>query len=366
MGELILHIGIPKTGTTSLQRFFSDNREVLARNGVDYLQFTPQQKEAFAKWRNGCFLSRYCRALASREPISNRVSDFEENYKRLADALKGDRRILLSDENFTTFSAMAYEGRTDPEKYWRELSYIVNELGVTNTTLILYLRRQDKYVVSQWKEAVKNGHTRNNSKDYLNQPHISCRLDYASMLDAIKDSFIGPANVIVRSYDQVVSSNNNLYHDFCKSLGIAWDSDFRIPMGKNNESISFDMTEALRTCKYGGIGRSIEEKRVRNRLAVALCRKHPDPNGTTVFSPEEAAALMEQYRAENCRIEEEYYDNKRLFSDEYREGTVWHPNKLRIAKYRFAFLCPELSLKLCSGSRRIRHIINKVFDCNNI
>ena len=46
MGELILHIGTRKTGTTALQKFFYDNREALLRNGVDYVQFTRQKKRS--------------------------------------------------------------------------------------------------------------------------------------------------------------------------------------------------------------------------------------------------------------------------------------------------------------------------------
>ena len=34
--EYILHIGLPKTGSTSLQRALSDNRESLRRHGVIY------------------------------------------------------------------------------------------------------------------------------------------------------------------------------------------------------------------------------------------------------------------------------------------------------------------------------------------
>ncbi len=34
--ELYLHIGTEKTGTTSVQKFFRANREVLAQNGIIY------------------------------------------------------------------------------------------------------------------------------------------------------------------------------------------------------------------------------------------------------------------------------------------------------------------------------------------
>ena len=346
MSELILHIGTPKTGTTSLQNFFFDNREALVKRGVDYVQFTPQKRDVIARWRNGCFLSRYCRALHSEQPIGNQVSDYEENYQRLVNALKNNKRVLLSDENFFAFSTMACKGQIDPVKYWRGLARIIKELGVESTTLIIYLRRQDECAVAMWKEAVKNGFSNKSIEDYINRPYIKCRLDYASNLDAIKEAFKDSGKIIVRSYNQVASSSTAIYHDFCESLDIAWDSDFKIPEGKRNESISFDMVEALRKCKYGGAGHAREEKRVRNMLAVTLSSKHKDPRGMTIFLPGEAKALMEQHLEGNRRIEKEYFDNQSLFSDEFIEGSPWHPNRLRIAGYRAAFICPKLLLKV--------------------
>ena len=163
------------------------------------------------------------------------------------------------------------------------------------------------------------------------------RLNYASILNAIKNYFKDQAKIIVRSYDQVSSSSENKFHDFCESLGIAWDDYYIIVENKLNMSISFDMAEALRTCKYGTLESSLEKKRVRSRLSVVLCKNHLDFKNTSIMSAEEKEALMEQYQEGNHIISEEYYGNKNLFSETLTEGTIWHPNRLRIFMYRFAF-----------------------------
>ena len=154
MGELILHIGTRKTGTSALQKFFKYNREALLRNGVDYVQFTRQKALTFLTSRNGVFLTEYFRALVLQEEANNRVSDFEENYNRLANALKGEQRVLISDENFSNYEYMSDGVQYDMEKFWREAARAVKELGSSKTTVIVYLRRQDEYVLSNWKEKV--------------------------------------------------------------------------------------------------------------------------------------------------------------------------------------------------------------------
>ena len=360
MGELILHIGMRKTGTTALQRFFVDNREALLRNGVDYVQFTPQHKEAFSSQRNGVFLKKYCLALASKIDINSQVDDFEENYRRLTDALAGSKRVLLSDEDYSAVTNVTYSMEVDPNDYWRTMARVVSELGAENITLIVYLRRQDEYVVSHWKEMVKDGYTGKSFQEYLGRPGIKNELDYKSMLDIISNSFGTSAKIIVRSYHQVDSSLECIHRDFCKTLEIPWDSDYKLPRNKINESLPFDMTEALRTCKYGMFGHSSQkDRRIRKDLASVLSKKHPDPKGTTVYLQGEAEALMERYSDGNRSIQEQYFDNKSLFSEEYNEGMLWHPNRVRIAMYRFAFICPKMTLKLYSGKRKLVQIIKR-------
>ena len=86
--------------------------------------------------------------------------------------------------------------------------------------------------------------------------------------------------------------NNNISTEnpLCYSTG----NYYTIPEERLNEAISFDMTEALRTCKLGCPGRSVEEKGGRRRLAVMLCRNHPDSKCTTIFFPGEAESLMKK------------------------------------------------------------------------
>lgn len=345
MGELILHIGVPKTGTTSLQGFFELNRDALRKQGVDYVEFTRQQSELVQISRNGCFLNRYCRALTSHEELSDQVSDFEENYKRLAEALEGDQRVLLSDENFYGFSSWPYKGDYTPEMYWQELDRVVSKMGASRILVVIYLRRQDELAVSQWKERVKNGYFIGSIQEFLMRPDAKKRLEYINVLDAIRSVMKTPTQISVRSYEWAAKNGDGLFHDFCEAAGIEWDSGFVLPR-RRNESISFDMVRALQKSSYGGRKHSKEEKRLRNQLASALSRLHPDPKGTGILSVDEREKIMEEYADVNRRIEEQYFNGNKLFSEEIKDGPMWRPNILRIIQYRLAFACPGLSERI--------------------
>lgn len=356
MGELILHIGTRKTGTTSLQKFFSDNRDALAGNGVDYVQFTPQLDGTTGTYLNGDFLKKYCLAMASQGEVSSLVTDFEDNYRHLTDALQGNKRVLLSDEGFAAVKHSFNHREIWFEEFWRELAHIIKELGPSKTTFIIYLRRQDEYIISSWKERIKGGYTDKTIREYLCRQNTNYEMDYKTRLDAIRESFGSSAKIIVRSFNQIPSSSDGIYRDFCETLEIPWCDDYKLPETRLNSSLSFDMTEALRTskCVMDGDG-----GRIRRRLARQLSKRHPDPKGTTILTAREAAPLMEQYRAGNHSIEEKYFDNKILFSDEFQEGPLWHPNKLRIAWCRLALHCPQLFLKIHSGCERMKSFLSK-------
>lgn len=91
MKTLYLHIGIPKTGTTSIQHFCHENRDILSSNGYFYPDF-PFEYIYIGKYRNGSFLeTRY----VDREGI--RHTDIEEEYFKKG--LEIIRELFMQHDN---------------------------------------------------------------------------------------------------------------------------------------------------------------------------------------------------------------------------------------------------------------------------
>ncbi|MGZ8369959.1 MAG: hypothetical protein ACXWVH_02770, partial [Caulobacteraceae bacterium] len=124
---LVLHIGTHKTGTSSSQRFFAKNAFELAQLGVRYLE----------TGRDGG-LNHHLLGWAARDDIDyalwERVrGEISENSARIH---------LISSESFW-FS--------DPAKV---RSQIPQDQPIT---IVAYVRRQDKYLQSLYKQAVVGG-----------------------------------------------------------------------------------------------------------------------------------------------------------------------------------------------------------------
>lgn len=141
MGELILHIGTTKTGTSSLQRFLSDNRQELLAHGVLYPIFTDQPRRPSVV--NAFFLNKYCLALAKGRNPHGLVNDIEANLELLTRSLSGREQVLLSDENMSLDPAWISKGTSWEEPFWHTLAATLSEAGARNVTIVVYLRRQD-------------------------------------------------------------------------------------------------------------------------------------------------------------------------------------------------------------------------------
>ena len=97
MKTLYLHIGTPKTGTTSLQHFCTENAEILQQKGYMYPLF-PHKFKKTNIMRNAFFLSYKAyhqdgsRNMIEEESIYRQGMDFVLNTFRNTD------NIILSDE----------------------------------------------------------------------------------------------------------------------------------------------------------------------------------------------------------------------------------------------------------------------------
>ncbi len=340
MGELILHIGMPKTGTTALQQFFFRNRRRLKAHGVDFPIFT-RQAEA-PQVQNGSFLNRYCQNLSKGKDPNSEVADLEANLKRLSECLGSGNRVLLSDELISLFSSRLPSATQTHTPYWPNMIRLLDEAGADKVTVVVYLRRQDDWVSSHWRQGVKTGHRSMALADFCASRIAQRSMNYAGLLAATEEAFGQKGRIVVRRYDRSSFRGGDIYRDFCTAAGIPWDDGYRIPPLEENASLTFDVAEAMRAFADAAPPKSSLRMDVLRPLALKLSREAPDSRGTTPFDEEATCALMEPYLEGNRQISERYLDGEPLFSGEYGGRPVWVPNEGRIAECRAAF---EVAIK---------------------
>lgn len=135
-GEVLLHIGLPKTGTTALQAALAEARPALRRHGVVY----PGQE--WSHWRPTAAILRM-RRVGSPEGGLNRADSGEwEEFVREVEESPPQLRRVVSSELLC---------RADPD----QIDRIVGSFG--QVRVVVGLRRLDAQVVSAWQQRVKAG-----------------------------------------------------------------------------------------------------------------------------------------------------------------------------------------------------------------
>lgn len=211
--DLYLHIGQPKSGTSSLQDFLAQERDRLNKQGFFY----PRLREV----DNGNAhhaLSYELRESTEKglrmkpHDISRDAAVWEQLAKQVE--LTSCRRVILSSEDFYFLDQTSRLRRSAVALLADRLKPLFGSI-----TVVAYLRRQDQHVESWCNELIKFG---------LNQSTLdmasladtlpACHSDYRSLRDRWVRQF-GEQAVIFRPFQRDRLKNGSVVDDFCDFIG---------------------------------------------------------------------------------------------------------------------------------------------------
>ncbi|MCD7715798.1 MAG: hypothetical protein LUI39_05015 [Lachnospiraceae bacterium] len=365
MKTLYLHIGTPKTATSSVQLFCRKNRPQLHRYGYEF-PILLQKYPLVGHDRNGHFLVDSSPKLDGNGRIENTEDDTpkrrEIRRKHLAAGMKAvhkafDRydNVILSDESL--WLSLNYNQRNpldilcgDAQEYGYRIKVIV------------YLRRQDQFVISRWNQLIKEGAVSQTFQEYLDdlltrRPLI---VDYAESLDRIAAK-IGKENVIVRRFEPSTWVGGSVYTDFMDAISLAPDAPVKPLKKAANTSLTLNFVEIQRQ-----INASTD---ISNARKSFLCyflrkasRKHEEHSGYGAFSTEETREFLARYEEGNARLAKEYLGEEgSLFSPVIKETRKWTPDNEYMEEDR-NFFSQEIS-KASHGlplwEYRCKHLIKE-------
>ncbi|WP_417257606.1 hypothetical protein [Celeribacter sp.] len=189
--KLILHIGTPKTGSTSLQHTLFAHRDQLSARGIHWADSTrPPRAEAPRHSSLSYAVRRSPRKWAAEREVI--LADFDAS---------GLDTLLLSDEVLSECGAKA-------------IARLAEFAAPFETTVICYLRRQDYFVESLWNQYCGEGRRETRSiRKFATAREIRNQLDYVAMLDPW--SKVGTVRAL--SYD---AEKFALVQNFLDTLGI--------------------------------------------------------------------------------------------------------------------------------------------------
>ncbi len=128
---LTLHVGASKTGTTAIQGFLGRNRTWLRKRGI----VVPDSALRDGREVDGCHTWFFERPAGDG---TERAAELAENVDKLF-ARDGVRQVVISAENLSNPDSEA-------------LSWFDDVVGRYDTEVVIYLRRQDDWLLSSWQQ----------------------------------------------------------------------------------------------------------------------------------------------------------------------------------------------------------------------
>lgn len=290
-GRLTLHIGIHRTGTTGLQRALAANRQELSAQGKCYpFEETNHQKIAWALHRG---------KLGGKGLV-----------KQLMPVLDAEH-IILSGEDFCIH---------------RDLGWVAALREIRDVEAIVYLRRQDHWIMSWYNQHVKWPFSRRHSTmtptEFLGCIDEFHWLDFDKML-SLWEGALGRDKVHVRVIEK--AQVTDAIGDFFALTGID-GSRLRLDEALQNDSLPTEMLEYVRTAGMYDI-KNPERVAIIDFLQSAA--KSAGLNAKTLYTAAERQAVLDRFAASNGAVARHWFGREALFLENppddgglYVEGTL--------------------------------------------
>ena len=290
MARLVLHTGAHKTGTTSLQRAFALNRDLLARHGVIYPDIGPNTGHHVlaGPWMRVEGVPGEFWPAGGPDVLWERL---------IAAHAAGDKTVFLSAENFS---------RALPERV--DMVELAARLAAFESVEVIYVTRaQLGYLESIWLQVSKAlqpppfGRFYARAKD----EHLASGLwlDHNDVYDHLLTGF-APDRIRVFDFEAVKAHPGGILGFFLDHLGLPLDVDDLVPVpvpgGMANPSP--DPLAALAAARVAAPGAA--PAGLVQMAGAALEAGFGAGTRTTLYTEAEAAKLVAHFAPLNARLEE--------------------------------------------------------------
>lgn len=246
MVEAIVHVGVHKTGTSSIQRVMRRYRDRLLEQGFLYPGFAPNHYDIHTAFcshplRYHMVRGRGLKTLEEVDDLRRQVLGSVEQELTQTKAPK----LLLCSEDIHILNA---------EELARFREWL-DSLGVTRTTIFIYLRDHISFWESQIQQFVKGG----NVLDLAQESHALSKMRlYRRHMEPLAEVF-GAENVRANAFVPAELKDGDVIADFASKIGLHIDG---MELVRANESLSRDAMLFLnemnrRIVTYGEHGRSL-------------------------------------------------------------------------------------------------------------
>jgi len=240
----------------------------------------------------------------------------EEAWGELRDLyFETDGHLLVSHENLSTPQIIPH------------LPFIREMLDDLNVKIVIYLRRQDVFVQSVYKERLKSDEKREFQQAF-EQGDYPRLLDFYSILDHWRQC-VGENNVIVRLYERGQLRGGDVLEDFLKTIGVRKVRGLKALPGNENRTMNrnvLEISRALNSLDISGTEVLAFKWWLNDILSDDKGNVFVDHN---IISPTARLAILKDCQNGNAKIAREFLarEDGRLFYEPLPViGDDWQPH----------------------------------------
>lgn len=296
---IYLHIGLHKTGTTTIQNGLALNRKKLAGKGFYCLSAGCASASSVANHNLAYELGSHVR--------------FREKNGTWQDALEE----IQSNSEFQCFIISSEEFSSLDEENTIKLKKILSPYHVT---VICYLRRQDQLLQSLWSQITKNGRNMLDFGEWLRKNNFLCaRLNYREIVGRWEDAF-GKSNIRLRILEKG-QLKGHLLADFLDACGAPISSmKIRLPADRNPSPGIKTLTLSRYLNRYLHNRVSPEGKQVIMHWIQDYAHRHGwDREAPNLVTEKIYQATANKFSNSNRTVARKYFNREELFLEPFME-----------------------------------------------
>ncbi|MCY4335109.1 MAG: hypothetical protein OXC60_10600 [Litoreibacter sp.] len=280
MGQIWLHIGSPKTGTTSLQGFLGENHQQLRDEaGINFMQ-------------------------TGRSHIAhNQIA----TAARMGELSLFDQIAAEADESPEENHVLSSELLFNPHVAYKVTQAVPDSWKGGRTKVICYIRRHDAYLEALYKQYLKNNRIPPDRQAFLaDAPRL---LRYFDVINAYGRAF-GRENIILRPFSPDHLKGRDVILDFAALVGFEVVEGMSLTKAFANKSFSAAMSETL------SMMTKHTEFNTREVIRELMAVDHPGTvRSRDVFTKAERKALMERMAPDTQKLIKRYMPDHAAFFD---------------------------------------------------
>jgi len=311
--DLILHIGMSKTGSTSIQKVLSTQRPALLAQGLLYPKSPGNERHEYLAAEastNKYHKSPPARPLWQGMTPSERLTRFREEFAaEMADIPSNVHRIIISAEQFSMFLL----DRQSVQNLHDLLRPHVDAI-----TVVVYLRRPDQHFTSLYTEMLRWGDAK--LPDLLSMPVLRAHdYDYHALLERWANVF-GDAAIKPRIFEQSRKERFDVVNDFLSVCGIMLQQELPKEARTANQSITH--AGQLVLVELAKLVRQGDTRSVQSPFwgLVTLAASRAVPGRGWLPTREEARVFNARYAESIEQVRRKWFPERPfLFSNDYEQ-----------------------------------------------